>query len=108
MSAVLERDATGLLRARFAGAARPCIAVIGFEHIAGQLDLDPELLWPFQGSLLDKDGHRVVVAGVGLATQAQRLQGDRPAAGEGIQHARAGRATSLDILHGDWFSPLRA
>src|SRR3954453_17259006 len=29
MTAVLERDATGLLRARFADAARPCIAVIG-------------------------------------------------------------------------------
>src|SRR3954452_2468760 len=29
MSAVLEKDATGLLRAHFAGAARPCIAVIG-------------------------------------------------------------------------------
>jgi riboflavin kinase/FMN adenylyltransferase len=29
MSAVLERDATELLRTRFADAARPCIAVIG-------------------------------------------------------------------------------
>jgi riboflavin kinase/FMN adenylyltransferase len=29
MSAVLERDATGLLRERFACASRPCVAVIG-------------------------------------------------------------------------------
>ena len=58
------------------------------------------LLGVFQRGLEDEHGHGVVVAGVGLAAQAQGLQGDGAAAGEGVKDARGRHAAGLDVLHG--------
>ena len=56
----------------------------GFAQIIGQS-------WASAGNVLkqhleDQAGDRIQVAGKGLAAQSQRLQGDRPAAGEWVYH----------------------
>lgn len=60
-----------------------------FKNELGQgMGLSCQLLGVFEGTFQDEPGHRVDVHGCYLAPQPHRLQRDRAATGEGVEHLR--------------------